>query len=175
MDQKQLKVLEEELWAIAETFRVDSQLKVSEYYLPVLGLIMLRYAQNVFEEAKIQIEKRLTSNPRNHGRSISLTKDDFTGQGSIFLNEESKYDYLANIPESKDISEAVNHAMQLIENDYPDMEGILPKNYQELESDLLRGLIRTLNSEKIKALPGDVFGKFMSFSNEVCSVRSWRK
>ena len=59
MDQKQLKVLEEELWAIAETFRVDSQLKVSEYYLPVLGLIMLRYAQNVFEEAKIQIEKRL--------------------------------------------------------------------------------------------------------------------
>jgi len=163
MDIKQLKVLEDELWSIAETFRVDSQLKVSEYYLPVLGLIMLRYAQNVFEETKIQIEKRIDSNPRNHGRSVSLIKDDFTGQGSIFLNEESKYDYLASIPESKDIGAAVNNAMQLIENDYSDMEGILPKNYQELESDLLRGLIRTLNSEKIKSLPGDVFGRIYEF------------
>ena len=163
MDAQQLKELEDELWLVAETFRVDSQLKVSEYYLPVLGLIMLRYAQNIFEETKIKIENQIAANSRSHGRSITLTKDDFTGQGSIFLNEESKYDYLANLPESQDIGSSINHAMQLIENDYPDMEGILPKNYQELEGDLLRGLIRTLNSEKIRSLPGDVFGRIYEF------------
>lgn len=163
MDAKQLKDLESELWSIAETFRVDSQLKVSEYYMPVLGLIMLRYAQNVFEEAKLRIEKRLSVSPKDHGRAVKLTKDDFTSEGSLFLQEESRYDYLANIPESKDIAAAVNQAMQLIENDYPDMEGILPKNYQELESNLLRDLIRTLNSEKIRSLPGDVFGRIYEY------------
>ena len=163
MDKQQLKDLEEELWSIAETFRVDSQLKVSEYYMPVLGLIMLRYAQNIFEGVKRELEKNKASNPRGHGRSITLTKDDFTGQGSIYLNEESKYDHLANIPESKDIGESVNNAMQLTEEDYPDMKGILPKNYQELEADLLRGLIRTLNTEKIKALPGDIFGRIYEY------------
>ena len=44
------------------------------------------------------------------------------------LPEESKYDYLAELPESKDIAEAINTAMRLIEAEYPDLAGILPKS-----------------------------------------------
>ena len=41
--------------------------------------------------------------------------------------KKAKYDYLANLPESEDIAEAINNAMKLIEAEYPDLLGILPK------------------------------------------------
>lgn len=90
-----------------------------------MGLILLRFAQNRYEEAKQQIEASIPDGPRG---KRAATKDDFKGAGAIMLPEESKYDYLAELPESKDIAEAINTAMRLIEAEYPDLAGILPKS-----------------------------------------------
>src|SRR5690606_32817715 len=68
-----------------------------------------------------------------------------------------------NLPEKEDISEAVNNAMRSIEAAYPDLAGILPKNYQELDADLLRGLIRVFNKDSVKKLTGDVFGRIYEY------------
>ncbi len=48
--------LETRLWEAADDLRANSKLKSSEYSIPVLGLILLRYADHRFE----QVEKELS-------------------------------------------------------------------------------------------------------------------
>jgi len=81
----------------------------------------------------------------------------------MYLQEKSQFDYLVNLPESEDIAEAVNNAMKLIEDDYKDLEGILPRNYQEFDAGLLRALIRVFNKDAVKNISGDVFGRIYEF------------
>ena len=162
MTNLEIKRLEKELWDTADDLRANSKLTAAEYKDPVLGLILLRYAQNRFEEAKIEIEKKLPINPRT-GEKRDLIKDDFLGAGAMYLQPQSQYEHLANLPESADIAEAVNNSMRLIETDYKDLEGILPKNYQEFGADLLRSLIRVFNSDMVKNIKGDVFGRIYEF------------
>ena len=162
MTSEQIKQLEKQLWDAADDLRANSKLTASEYKDPVLGLILLRFAQNRFEDAKVQIEKSLPVNPRT-GKKRELEKSDFVGAGALFVQEKSKYEYLANLPEGENINEAVNEAMRLIEADYEDLAGILPKNFQELDSDLLKGLIRVFNSEAVRTIQGDAFGRIYEY------------
>lgn len=162
MTNQEIKRLETELWGAADNLRANSKLTASEYKDPVLGLILLRYAQNKFEEAKLQIEKDLPINPRT-GAKRDITKNDLLGAGAMFLQEKSQFDYLVNLPESEDIAEKVNNAMKLIETDYADLQGILPKNYQDFDADLLRSLIRVFNKDAVKNIGGDVFGRIYEF------------
>jgi len=161
-DKRKIKKLETELWGAADELRANSKLTAAEYKDPVLGLILLRYAQNKFEEVKKQIEKDLPINPRT-GKKREVTKNDFLGAGAMYLQKKSQFDYLAKLPEGEDIAEAVNHAMKLIESNYKDLEGILPKNYQEFDADLLRSLIRVFNKDAVKNISGDVFGRIYEF------------
>ena len=166
MTNEEIKRLETELWGAADNLRANSKLTAAEYKDPVLGLILLRYAQNKFEEAKRQAEEKLPINPRTN-QKVELTKDRIKdrikAEGAMFLQEKSQFDYLVNLPESEDIAEAVNNAMRLIEADYKDLEGILPKNYQEFDADLLRALIRVFNKDAVKNISGDVFGRIYEF------------
>ena len=161
MDSNQIKSVEKELWSAADDLRANSKLTAAEYKDPVLGLILLRFAENRFNETLKQIEKNIPINPRTGKKEI--TKDHFIGSAALYLRDKSKYEYLANLPESKDINEAVNNAMHLIEKDHPDLAGILPKNYQDFGSDLLKNLIRIFNTEAIKSIPGDVFGRIYEY------------
>jgi type I restriction enzyme M protein len=161
MNSDQIKNVEQELWSAADTLRAESKLTAAEYKDPVLGLILLRFAENRFDETLKKIEKNIPTNPRTGKKEI--TKDHFIGYAALYLRDESKYEYLANLPESKDINEAVNNAMLLIEKDHSDLAGILPKNYQDFGSDLLKNLIRTFNTESIKSIPGDAFGRIYEY------------
>ncbi|QOJ19912.1 MAG: SAM-dependent DNA methyltransferase [Gammaproteobacteria bacterium] len=160
MNNEQIKQLEKELWDSADNLRANSKLTAAEYKDPVLGLILLRYAQNRYEEAKIAIEASIPEGPRG---KRAATQADFLAAGAMMLPEKSQYEHLANLPEGDDVNEAVNEAMRLIEASYPDLAGILPKNYQELDSDLLRELIRVFNKDSVKTLKGDVFGRIYEF------------
>ncbi len=161
MNLKEIKDVESELWDAADDLRANSKLTAAEYKDPVLGLILLRFAENRYNETLKKIEKKILKNPRTGKKEI--TKDHFLGEASLYLREESKYEYLASLPESEDISEAVNKAMRLIENDHSDLSGILPKNYQSFDGDLLRSLIRIFNRESIQKISGDVFGRIYEY------------
>ncbi len=159
MTNEQIKQLEKELWEAADNLRANSKLTAGEYKDPVLGLILLRYAQNRFEEATEALTPKLVG-PRGTRAS---TQADYLAAGAMMLPEKSQYDHLAYLPEAEDISEAVNEAMRAIEANYPDLEGILPKNYQDMDDDLLRELIRVFNKPSIKKLKGDVFGRIYEY------------
>jgi type I restriction enzyme M protein len=53
---KDIEKLEADLWEAADNLRANSKLTSSDYFMPVLGVIFLRYAANRFEAAKRQIE-----------------------------------------------------------------------------------------------------------------------
>ncbi|MCS0317294.1 type I restriction-modification system subunit M [Vibrio diabolicus] len=160
MNQQQIKQLETELWDSANSLRANSKLTAAEYKDPVLGLILLRYAQNRYDQAKIKIEASIPEGPRG---KRAATKDDFLAAGAMMLPELSQFDYLANLPEQEPLDEAINEAMKLIEDAYPDLAGVLPRNYQELDTDLLRELIRVFNKDSVKNVSGDVFGRIYEF------------
>ena len=50
--------LERRLWDAADSLRANSRLKSSEYSVPVLGLIFLRYADAKFEQAELRFRER---------------------------------------------------------------------------------------------------------------------
>ncbi|MDO9271335.1 MAG: class I SAM-dependent DNA methyltransferase [Methylobacter sp.] len=160
MNQQQIKQLETELWASADNLRANSKLTAAEYKDPVLGLILLRYAQNRYEQAKLAIEAAMPETPRG---KLKPTKEHFLAAGAMLVPEQSQYDYLANLPESIGICEALNTAMRLIEEEYTDLAGILPKNYQEMDEGLLRELVRIFNKDAVKNLTGDVFGRIYEY------------
>ncbi len=162
MTQEQIKQLEKELWDAADELRGNSKLTAAEYKDPILGLVLLRFAQNRYEDAKKKIDKELPINPRS-GEKRKARKEDFAAVGAILLPEKAKYDYLASLPEDADIAEAINNAMKLIEEDYRDLAGILPKNYQEFGDKLLRDLVRVFNKDAVRQATGDVFGRIYEF------------
>ncbi len=161
MNQKQIKQLEANLWASADNLRANSKLTAAEYKDPVLGLILLRYAQNRYEQAKLKVEASIPTVPGRTKRAA--TKADYLAAGAMMLPEQSQYDYLANLPEGEKINEAVNTSMSLIEDEYTDLAGILPRNYQDLDAGLLRDLIRVFNEDAVKNLTGDVFGRIYEY------------
>lgn len=160
MNQQQIKQLEKELWDAADALRSNSKLTAAEYKDPVLGLVLLRFAQNKFDEAKPIVEANIPETPRG---KRAATAEDYAAAGAMLLPETAQYDYLANLPESVDIAEAINHAMHQIEEVNTSLIGNLPKNYQEFEPSLLRDLIRTFNKDAIKKATGDVFGRIYEY------------
>jgi type I restriction enzyme M protein len=92
-----------------------------------------------------------------------LTKKDFEEQNSMFLPEKAQFDYLVTMPESADIGEAIDNAMKLIEDEYENLKGVLPKNFSIFSKDLLRELLRIFNKEVLQKAEGDLFGKIYEY------------
>jgi type I restriction enzyme M protein len=161
MQGNQLRKLEAELWRAADQLRANSKLTASEYSMPVLGLIFLRHAYNRFQKVKLEVEKDIPIHPQRGKRP--LTKKDFEEQNSMFLPEKAYFDYLVSLPESADIGEAIDNAMRLIEDEYENLSGVLPKNYSIFSKDLLRELLRIFNKEVLQKAEGDLFGKIYEY------------
>ena len=161
MQGKQLRKLEAELWRAADQLRANSKLTATEYSMPVLGLIFLRHAYNRFQKVKVEVEKDLPVHPQR-GRQ-AVTKQDFEERNAMFLPYKAQFDYLVSLPESIDIGEAIDNAMKLIEDEYDNLKGVLPKNYTIFSKELLRELLRIFNKEVLRQAEGDLFGKIYEY------------
>ena len=64
MNMEEIKNIEKELWDAADDLRANSKLTAAEYKDPVLGLILLRFAENRFNENLNKLEKKIPINPR---------------------------------------------------------------------------------------------------------------
>ncbi len=161
MQGKLLRQLEAELWRAADQLRANSKLTASEYSMPVLGLIFLRHAYNRFLKVKAEVEKNLPVHPQRGIRP--LTKKDFEEKSAMFLPGKAQFESLATLPESADIGEAIDNAMKLIEEEYENLKGVLPKNYSVFSKDLLKELLRIFNKEVLQKAEGDLFGKIYEY------------
>ncbi len=147
--------IEKRLWDAADQLRANSHLKSSEYSVPVLGLIFLRYADHKFLQAQKELEGKST------GRR-TIGKIDYQAKGVVYLPEKARFSYLLKLPEGANIGKAVNEAMRLIEEENEDVKGVLPKNYGEFDNDLLIALLKNF-SEIFTTIEGDAFGKIYEY------------
>lgn len=147
--------LEKRLWGAADDLRANSKLRASEYSVPVLGLIFLRFADYKFAQAEAQLKGKGTAR-----RPISKT--DYQALGVMYLPDVARYDYLLSLTEGDSIGKAINEAMKAIEEENEDLRGVLPKQYNRFGNDLLVSLLKTFNFS-LDGLEGDVFGQIYEY------------
>ena len=169
-----IKKLEAELWESADLLRQGSKLTSSQYCMPVLALLFLRYAYSRFKMVEAEI---LQNRPSRGGRVMPVEPSDFAAKSALYLPREAQYEYLVNLPENiadaglktKDgqdinsLGEAVNYAMQLVESQSEQLTGILPKSYTMFADDLLSDLLRIFNNKTIDEVGGDVIGRIYEY------------
>lgn len=155
-----IRKLERELWEAADLLRADSKVTSQEYCMPVLGLIFLRYAYSRFKFVEGEI---LKDRPVRNGRVLPVEADDFKTKSAIFLPEEARYEWLLNRPDNTDMGQAINKAMELIEEQSSQLKGILPKNYNILKNDLLRELLRIFNNSAFNEIQDDIIGRIYEY------------
>jgi type I restriction enzyme M protein len=147
--------LEKRLWGAADELRANSKLKSSEYSVPVLGLIFLRYADHKFATAKAKLTSQGT------GRR-TIGKADYQAKGVLFLPESARFANLLQLPEGADIGKAINDAMRAIEAENEDLKEVLPKTYNRLDKELLVSLLKNFAAVPMD-IEGDAFGKIYEY------------
>ncbi|MGZ4964431.1 MAG: N-6 DNA methylase [Limisphaerales bacterium] len=168
MDYQELKQLEDDLWEAADQLRANSKLTASEYSMPVLGLIFLRHAVTRFHALLPEVEKEIPARATGALREERI-KLGFQSKAAIYLPETARYDYLAALPASSNIGEAIRDAMMAIEDSVTDqngnklLAGALPKDYLGLERDLLAELVKIFNSPILSQAKGDMFGRIYEY------------
>ena len=169
-----IRKLEAELWESADLLRQGSKLTSSQYCMPVLALLFLRYAYSRYKMVEAEI---LQSRPMRGGRVMPVEPSDFAAKSALYLPKEAQFDYLVNLPDniisaglkSKDghdinsLGEAVNNAMQLVEDQSEQLTGVLPKTFTSFADDLLRELLRIFNNKTIDEVGGDVIGRIYEY------------
>ena len=169
-----IRKLEAELWESADLLRQGSKLTSSQYCMPVLALLFLRYAYSRYKMVEAEI---LQGRPMRGGRVMPVEPNDFVAKSALYLPREAQFDYLVNLPENiidqslktKDgqdinsLGEAVNYAMQLVEEQSEQLTGVLPKTYTMFADDLLRELLRIFNNKTIDEVGGDIIGRIYEY------------
>lgn len=155
-----IRKLENELWEAADLLRVDSKVTSQEYCMPVLGLIFLRYAYSRFKYVEAEI---LKNRPMRNGRVAPVEAADFKSKSAIYLPEEARYDYLLNLPDNVNKGKAINHAVELIEEQSEQLKGVLPKNYTILKDSLLTELLRIFNNSAFNEIQDDIIGRIYEY------------
>ncbi len=148
----------DQLWNAADKLRANTPLRASEYSVPVLGLIFLKFADQKFEAVDRVLQERMR---QSEGR-LPLNPARYHAAGAIYLDRDARYVNLRRLSTGVDV--ALNNAMKLIERDNPDsLDGALPTNgYSTLDNSTLRALLATFDGIPLD-FEGDLFGKIYEY------------
>ena len=174
MDNQAIKKLESDLWESADLLRAGSKLTSQQYCMPVLGLLFLRYAYSRFKKVEEEI---LKSRPVRNGRVLPVEASDFAEKSALFLPQQAQYSWLVNLPENiqaaglmtengqpmNSLGEVVNHAMELVEAQSAQLNGVLPREYTIFSDELLAELLRIFNNNALDQVGGDVIGRIYEY------------
>jgi type I restriction enzyme M protein len=147
--------IENRLWDSADELRANSGLKASEYSVPMLGLIFLKYADSRFSVVEAELAGQ------GSGRR-QIGKADYQARGVMYLPAEARFGYFLNLPEGSNLGQAVNDAMKSIEEENEELRGVLPRTYTALSNSTLATLLRNVNAI-LGDIDGDGFGKVYEY------------
>lgn len=159
-DKINIRKLEADLWESADLLRAGSKLTSSQYCMPVLALLFLRYAYSRFKMVEAEL---LKNRPSRGGRVMPVEPSDFAAKSALYLPRKAQFDYLVNLSDDQPLGEAVNHAMSLVEEQSEQLTGILPKSYTMFSDELLRELLRIFNNKTLDEIGGDVIGRIYEY------------
>ena len=165
MNNGELKKLEDDLWDAANSLRAYGGIKASDYAVPVLGLIFLRFAENKYAHAEPEITKVYN---QDKGTRLERPLEKIAVEKcGFYLPPEARYDYLLNLPGEVKTAHAIKEAMESIERTQDlQFQGVLPKDpYFDIEkkkADILPQLLKAF-SDIPKDASGDIFGKIYEY------------
>jgi type I restriction enzyme M protein len=151
--------LEKQLWSAADQLRANSGLKAAEYSAPVLGLIFLRFAEARFALQRAKLETASTSSRRGSRVDDPAA---YHAEGMLYLPAEARFDHLLHLPEAANVGAKVNDAMRAIEQQNPQLAGVLPKTYTIFGGTLLKQLLKKMSEIPISA-DYDTFGRVYEY------------
>jgi len=160
------KDFEATLWNAADALWANSQLKPTEYQLPVLALLFLKYADAGFAKAAAALAAR-----RRRG---SPGPDDYRAEGAVYLRPEHRWRALLELPDSADLGKVLNDAMRAVEDDNDALKGVLPRDYARIDKKILRDLLKALNLLE-EAPEGDVYGRVYEYFLGAFAPRTLQK
>lgn len=126
---------EKDLWAAADKLR--GNVDVSEYKHIVLGLLFLKYISDSFYNRHKELDFMVSDKknekyfiPNEESRVFVLEdRDMYQSKGIFYIPESARWLYLRSKASQTDIAKYIDDAMDAIENENPQLLGILPKNY----------------------------------------------
>ena len=124
MTDNELKKLKDDLWHSADMLRAGAHLSANKYGQPILGLIFLRYADILYKQHKDEIEEKY--NKLKGTRMEKSMKEISIEVCGFYLPPEANYDYINDAPDDANKATLVKNAMNAIEENNSQMDGVLP-------------------------------------------------
>ena len=154
--------LEVVLWKTADKLRKN--IDAAEYKHVVLGLIFLKYISDTFEEHYA----KLAAGEGEFAGADPEDRDEYTAYNVFFVPEIARWSYLLSQAKQPNIGKLVDDAMEAIENDNPQLKGVLPKVYarQNLDPTSLGELIDMIGNIALgdaKSRSADVLGHVFEY------------
>lgn len=154
--------LEVVLWKTADKLRKN--IDAAEYKHVVLGLIFLKYISDTFE-AHYNL---LVEGEGEFAGADPEDRDEYTAYNVFFVPENARWSFLLNQAKQPNIGKLVDEAMEAIENDNPQLKGVLPKVYarQNLDPTSLGELIDLIGNIALgdaKSRSADVLGHVFEY------------
>ncbi|CAH9018760.1 type I restriction-modification system subunit M N-terminal domain-containing protein [Candidatus Nitrosacidococcus sp. I8] len=134
---KQIKQepLEIILWKAADKLRKN--IDAAEYKHVVLGLIFLKYISDSFESH----HGLLLAGEGGFEWADPEDRDEYIKHNIFFVPESARWAYLQNNAKQPTIGQMVDSAMEAIENENPQLKGVLPKVYAKQNLDPSRNAL----------------------------------
>src|SRR5574344_257101 len=158
MEERDLKKLEDKLWAAADKMR--GAVSVSDYKFIVLGLIFLKYISDSFEERFNEL--------KSEGHGFEEIKDFYTEKNIFFVPKNTRWEYLVDHSKDSNIGEILDDSLTLIEKENPNLKNVLPKEYNSptMRNVNLGELIDLFTNIKVgtkDAIQKDVLGRIYEY------------
>lgn len=158
MNESDLKILEDKLWASADKMR--GAVSVSDYKFIVLGLIFLKYISDSFEERYNELVEE------EYG--LEEEKDSYTEKNIFYVPKDARWSYLQEHAKDDNIGELIDDALILIEKDNATLKNVLPKDYNSptMRNVNLGELIDLFTNIKVgtkDAIEKDVLGRIYEY------------
>jgi type I restriction enzyme M protein len=126
------------LWNAADKLRTNTHLRSSEYFISLLNLIFLKFADQQFYRIDRELRATLPS-----GEQFKMEPSSYKARGAIYLPPEARFDYLLGLPQGANIGHAIGYAMRLIEQNNEGLRDVLSiDNFSQIDD---RTLVYLLN------------------------------
>ena len=119
---------EKQIWDAACVLR--GNMDASEYKSVVLGLILLKYISDRFEDKYQELVAE--------GDGFEEDVDEYTSEGIFFVPANARWSVIASKAHTPEIGTVIDEAMRAIEKENKRLKDILPKNFARPELDKRR-------------------------------------
>ena len=151
---------EGELWEMADALR--GNMDAAEYKHVVLGLIFLKYVSDAFEETRAQLQAEIAdgADPEH--------PDEYRARNILWVPRGARWALLQAEARQPTIGEAVDDAMEAIEEANQALDGVLPKDYGRVALDKQRlgrliDVISNITVGDAEARSRDVLGRIYEY------------